>query len=302
MKLCLKSQDLWSVIEERVPVEEDQLTEPQRNILKNKKQKDRKALFQIYQALEISVYERISKAMSAQRAWEILQTTYSGQDQVKKVTIGDAKSYKIEGVGEISFKTKSGKIDKISEVFYVPGLQSNLLSVGHLLRKGFDIHFADKYCTMKKKNHMKELVSKNIVQGHPNIDGISEVCEECQLGKQHRESFPSKSKWESHSPMELVHTDLCGPMCVPSLRASCAIYLINRSSTKRLQNSTPNEAWYEKKPNVTHLKTFGCLAYSHIPDALRTKLDDKSEKYIFIGHSERSKAYKLYNPKTKKKL
>ncbi|KAG6501489.1 hypothetical protein ZIOFF_041370 [Zingiber officinale] len=84
MKLCLESQDLWSVIEEGVPEEEDQLTESQRNILKNKKQKDRKALFEIYQALEISVYERISKATSAQRAWEILQTTYSGQDQVEK--------------------------------------------------------------------------------------------------------------------------------------------------------------------------------------------------------------------------
>ncbi|KAG6492345.1 hypothetical protein ZIOFF_047302 [Zingiber officinale] len=61
--------------------------------------------------------------------------------------------------------------------------------------------------------------------------------------------------------------------------ASCVIYLINRSSTKRLQNSTPNEAWYKKKPNVTHLKTFGCLAYSHIPDALRTKLDDKDARF-----------------------
>ncbi|KAG6488255.1 hypothetical protein ZIOFF_057014 [Zingiber officinale] len=152
--------------------------------------------------------------------------------EITKVTIGDAKSYKIEGVGEISFKTKSGKIDKMSEVFYVPGLQSNLLSVGHLLRKGFDIHFPDKYCTMKKKNQyvgkislgsnnlfplkldiinaacylianeeisklwhdrfghlnfqsLKELARKNIVQGLPKIDGISEICEECQLGKQH---------------------------------------------------------------------------------------------------------------------
>lgn len=51
------------------------------------------------------------------------------------VTIGDAKSYKIEGFGEISFKAKNGKIEKIYEVYYVPGLQSNLLSVGHLLKK-----------------------------------------------------------------------------------------------------------------------------------------------------------------------
>lgn len=81
---------------------------------------------------------------------------------------------------------------------------------------------------------------------------------------------------------------------------SCAVYLINRSPTKSSKSCTPNEAWYGKKPKVSHLKTFGCLAYAHVPDSLRTKLDDKSEKCIFIGYSERTKAYKLYNPKTKK--
>ncbi|TXG67192.1 hypothetical protein EZV62_008467 [Acer yangbiense] len=33
---------------------------------------------------------------------------------------------------------------------------------------------------------------------------------------------------------------------------------------------------------------------------MRNKFDDKSEKCIFIGYSEKSKAYKLFNPKTKK--
>ncbi|KAG6527357.1 hypothetical protein ZIOFF_009456 [Zingiber officinale] len=77
MKLGLESQDLWIVIE-GVPEEEDQLTEPQRNILKNKKQKDRKAPFQIYQALEISVYERISKATRED------QITYGEASKEKK--------------------------------------------------------------------------------------------------------------------------------------------------------------------------------------------------------------------------
>ena len=81
---------------------------------------------------------------------------------------------------------------------------------------------------------------------------------------------------------------------------SCAAYLINRSPTKSLENCTPHEAWYGSKPNVHHLKIFGSLAYAHIPDALRNKLDDKAEKCIFVGYSERSKAYKLYNPETNK--
>ncbi|KAG6495226.1 hypothetical protein ZIOFF_043020 [Zingiber officinale] len=45
-------------------------------------------------------------------------------------------------------------------------------------------------------------------------------------------------------------------------------------------------------------KVFGSVAYSLIPQANRNKFDDEFEKCIFIGYSKRSKAYKLYNPKT----
>ena len=38
----------------------------------------------------------------------------------------------------------------------------------------------------------------------------------------------------------------------------------------------------------------------NIPEVKRKKLDNHGEKYIFIGYSEESKAYKLYNPLTKK--
>ena len=33
---------------------------------------------------------------------------------------------------------------------------------------------------------------------------------------------------------------------------------------------------------------------------MRRKLDDRSEKFVFFGYSEDSKAYRLYNPITKK--
>ena len=44
------------------------------------------------------------------------------------------------------------------------------------------------------------------------------------------------------------------------------------------------------------------MAYSHIPDQKRSKLDDKSEKYVFVGYDASSKGYKLYNPVTKKTM
>ncbi|KAK2993848.1 hypothetical protein RJ640_027325 [Escallonia rubra] len=80
----------------------------------------------------------------------------------------------------------------------------------------------------------------------------------------------------------------------------CAVYLSNRSPTRSVWNQTPQEAWSGYKPSVSHLKVFGSIAYVHVPDQQRKKLDDKSEKFIFIGYSQESKGYKLYNPVDKK--
>ncbi|KAH9672319.1 hypothetical protein KPL70_017676 [Citrus sinensis] len=77
---------------------------------------------------------------------------------------------------------------------------------------------------------------------------------------------------------------------------ACAVYLSNRSPTRSVWGKTPQEAWSGKKPDITHLRVFGSIAYIHVPDESRAKLDDKSEKFIFIGYDNNSKGYKLYNP------
>ena len=82
--------------------------------------------------------------------------------------------------------------------------------------------------------------------------------------------------------------------------ANWSIHILNRSPTLSVQNMTPEEAWNGRKPNVDHFRIFGCICYARIPDQTRTKLDDKGEKCIFLGVSDCSKAYKLYNPITKK--
>ena len=44
---------------------------------------------------------------------------------------------------------------------------------------------------------------------------------------------------------------------------------------------------------------FGCIAYVHVLDELRTKLDPKTKKCVFIGYSLEQKGYKCYNPVTR---
>ena len=64
------------------------------------------------------------------------------------------------------------------------------------------------------------------------------------------------------------------------------MYVLNRSPIANLQDTIPEEAWDGKKVNVSHFRIFGSLPFSHVPEQLRNKLDDRSERCIFIGYSE----------------
>lgn len=80
-----------------------------------------------------------------------------------------------------------------------------------------------------------------------------------------------------------------------------SVYLRNRLPTRAHREViTPYEKWNNKRPDLGHVRIFGCLAFAHVPDQLRRKLDEKADKMIFVGYSLRSKAYRLYNPLTKK--
>ena len=79
-----------------------------------------------------------------------------------------------------------------------------------------------------------------------------------------------------------------------------AVYLLNRSPTKSVKGMTPYEAWHDKKPSVHHLRTFGCVAHVKKVGPGLTKLSDRSSQMVFIGYESGSKAYRFYNPESRK--
>ena len=72
-----------------------------------------------------------------------------------------------------------------------------------------------------------------------------------------------------------------------------ANYLQNRLPTK-VTNKTPYELWFNTKPNLKHLRVFGCKAFAYIHKSKRGKLDYKAEGGIFIGYDNHAKAYRIY--------
>nr|GEU61793.1 retrovirus-related Pol polyprotein from transposon TNT 1-94 [Tanacetum cinerariifolium] len=63
---------------------------------------------------------------------------------------------------------------------------------------------------------LKLLSSKGMVKGLDHIDYPNQVCEGCLFGKHARSSFPKESTSRAKKPLQLIHTDLCGPITPPS--------------------------------------------------------------------------------------
>jgi hypothetical protein len=84
------------------------------------------------------------------------------------------------------------------------------------------------------------------------------------------------------------------------LAYSCVRLRKASTPTKSLNNKTPFEAWHERKPNVRHLKTFGCVAHVKKVGPGLDKLSDRSAKMMFIGYESGTKGYRFFNPVIKK--
>jgi transposase InsO family protein len=84
--------------------------------------------------------------------------------------------------------------------------------------------------------------------------------------------------------------------------ARTAVFIRNRCPSRSIDRGrTPQELWTGDKPSLDLLRVFGCIAHVHVPKERRgNKLSDRSIQCIHVGYSLESKAYRLYDPASKK--
>jgi len=68
------------------------------------------------------------------------------------VSFGDSTKISVKGRGKICFPQKDGKEDNMEDVYYVPNLKINILSMGHLLEKGYSVFMKNRMLQLKEKN------------------------------------------------------------------------------------------------------------------------------------------------------
>jgi hypothetical protein len=117
----------------------------------------------------------------------------------------------------------------------------------------------------------------------PQQNGVVERCNQTVVDMAH--SILKAKALSSFFWGEAVHT---------------AVHLLNQAPTRALDGKTPFEAWYGEHTAVHYLRTFGCVAHVKTTKSGLQKLDDRSTPTIFVGYESGSKAYKCYDPSTKR--
>ena len=78
-----------------------------------------------------------------------------------------------------------------------------------------------------------------------------------------------------------------------------ACYIGNRVFLRPGTRNTSYELWKGKRPNVSHFHTFGSKCYILNDRDQLGKFDAKSDEGIFIGYALDSRAYRVFNLKTR---
>ncbi|CAN0374371.1 unnamed protein product, partial [Laminaria digitata] len=163
-----------------------------------------------------------------------------------------------------------------------------------------------------------------------NYTGTVSVCNICAWGKSQQKAQPKTTKHKTDGPMELVYTDLMGPI-TPAAKGGytyiskftddfsrmkeifllkcllkdgkfprnmwgelffAAVYLSNRSPHSALGGATPFSKLHGKETVMSDLRTIGARAFVHI-ETHTTKLGDKAWKGKLCGFSENSRVYQM---------
>ena len=82
-----------------------------------------------------------------------MRSMFKELDETRKlrVRLGDDKLLQAEGKEIVAIRTSHGKIKLLHDVFFVPSLSHNLLSVGQLMASGYSVLFDDASCTIRDK-------------------------------------------------------------------------------------------------------------------------------------------------------
>ena len=84
--------------------------------------------------------------------------------------------------------------------------------------------------------------------------------------------------------------------------AAAFVHAHNRSPTSAVSGKTPYELWFNSKPDVSHLRVFGCTSYVLVKKDQHKQLQSHTQKCVFLGYPSNYKGWVFWNPMTRKEV
>ena len=90
------------------------------------------------------------------------------------------------------------------------------------------------------------------------------------------------------------------PLPLWAEECTTAVYVQNHCPHRILGMSTPEEAYFGKRPDISHLRIFGSNVYMHVMKDARKKLEPTVEVGISVGYTNMPHNYCVYFPDSRK--
>ncbi|GJT68443.1 integrase, catalytic region, zinc finger, CCHC-type containing protein [Tanacetum coccineum] len=224
----------------------------------------------------------------------------------------------------------------VCHVYYIEGLGHNLFSVEQLYDGDLEVAFCSKTCYVQNLeeddlltgDHESNLYTISISNiSIFEMDASSPVClmSKATLIKSwlwHRRllhlNFGTINDFTKHDLVDDLlkfkyghNRALVEAACIMFIfsrlpeflwaeAVSTACFTQNRSIIHKRYNKTPYELLYGRNPNVDYFHVFGSLFYLTNDRDDLGKMKPKADIGIFIGYSETSRGFQIYNRRTKK--
>lgn len=97
--------------------------------------------------------------------------------------------------------------------------------------------------------------------------------------------------WSIIETIEVVTHDMDLPMFLRAKACNTIVYYMNICPYRVWKDETLEDALIVEKLWLSLFHVFGCLAYTHVPNEKRTKLEPLSMKGVFVCYNNMSKAF-----------
>ena len=182
-------------------------------------------------------------------------------------------------------------MDEATRYVDVELLKKKSAVVDHIKRykaSGENLH-KKKMGTVRTDN-AKEYLGKNF-KGMLNNEGVR--TEQCTPNEHFQNPYAERAVGVF---TEIANSMLAQSNAPPRLwgeAIKCSQIVHNLTPKKALGYKTPFELWYGRKPDISRLRTWGCLAVAEIDKKKRWKFEPRGVNCIMLGYDLEKKAWRL---------